>query len=93
MSLKRQRTHQPTPFQIKKEIRRGKLQKYAKGAAVGVRAGLPAQAARLRLVFGAEIGLDFGVKSHHRKSRGQASAFSLVRRAGIEPARLLDKGF
>jgi len=35
------------PFSAKKEIRRGKSQKKAKGAAGGARAGLPAQAARL----------------------------------------------
>ena len=39
------------PFSSKKEIRRGKSQKKAKGAAGGARAGLPAQAARLTHSF------------------------------------------
>ncbi len=31
MSLKRQRHHQPTPFQLKKEIRRGEISEKGKG--------------------------------------------------------------
>jgi len=40
-----------TPFSDKKEIRRGKSQKKQRGAAGGARAGLPAQAARLRVTY------------------------------------------
>ena len=37
MSLRRQRNHQPTPFQLKKKFGGGKSQKNAKGAAGGAR--------------------------------------------------------
>ena len=40
-----------TPFQLKNKFGGGKSQKKAKGAAGGVRAGLPAQAARLRVTL------------------------------------------
>ena len=56
MSLKRQRTHQPTPFQLKKKFGGGKSQKKAKGAAGGARPPLGGQAARLRLHFCAKMG-------------------------------------
>ena len=44
-----QANHQPPPFQLKKKFGGGKSQKKAKGAAGGARAGLPTQAARLRV--------------------------------------------
>ena len=40
-----------TPFQLKNKFGGGKSQKKAKGAAGGARAGLPAQAARLRVTL------------------------------------------
>ena len=60
MSLKRHRTHQPTPFQLKKEIRRGKSQKKAKGAAGGARPPCGGQAARslTRSFAGKRFGLE-----------------------------------
>ena len=58
------RTHQPTPFQLKKKFGGGESQKKAKGAAGGAR---PAPLDRRRgseLVLASEIGSDFSVKSH-----------------------------
>ena len=43
----------------------GKSQKKAKVAAGGARAGLPAQAARLKLALRAKISSSFGIQSHH----------------------------
>ncbi|MBP9667813.1 hypothetical protein KBD87_03330 [Candidatus Saccharibacteria bacterium] len=64
-SLKRQRIHQPTPFQIKKEIRRGEISEKGKG---GGWRGASAFSADRRggsaLQIFSEIGSDFGVKSH-----------------------------
>jgi len=57
--------HQPTPFQIKKEIRRGEISEKGKG---GGWRGASAFSADRRggsaLQIFSEIGSDFGVKSH-----------------------------
>ncbi len=49
MSLKRQRTHQPTPFQLKKEIRRGEISEKSKGGGWWGASAHGGQAARLRV--------------------------------------------
>ena len=67
MSLKRQRTHQPTPFQLKKEIRRGEISEKGKGGGWWGASAYGGQAARLRLAFACEMGSDFSVKSHQTR--------------------------
>ena len=52
------------PFSAKKEIRRGKSQKKAKGAAGGARAGLPALGAAYLLAAALEFGSRKSVKLH-----------------------------
>ena len=76
MSLKRQRHHQPTPFQLKKKFG-GKSQKKAKGAAGGARPPLGGQAARLRLHFCAKMGSSEIVKIYQRKQSSVCLLFFL----------------
>ena len=62
------------PFSAKKEIRRGKSQKKAKGAAGGARAGLPALGAAYLLAAALEFGSRKSVKLHHFGKRTEIAA-------------------
>ena len=76
MSLKRQRTHQPTPFQLKKKFGGGKSQKKAKGWLVGRVRACPHSRRGSELAALAEMGSDFGVKSHQIGTNSETVALS-----------------
>ncbi len=64
--LQRRRTNRRIrSFQLKRKNGGGKFKNYSRdGFSGGARVGLPAQAARLKSVFCAKIGLDFVVEIH-----------------------------
>ena len=66
MSLKRQRNHQPTPFQLKKEIRGGNLKKRQRGRLVG-RVQLRWTGGAAQITFFAGNGFGFRRKIAPRK--------------------------
>ena len=70
-------TAQPprTPFTLSQKITAGGIsKKYAKGFLGGSRAGLPAQAARLELAFGAKMGSSGVVKFYQKRTFREIAA-------------------
>ena len=66
MSLKRHATTRNTPFQAKKEIRRGVISEKGKGGGLWGACGLARTDGAAQIAILAEIGSDFSVKSHQR---------------------------